>query len=115
METIDMETPEQPDNYEPWPQVRQMLVFQIKLYVDAARDLLFSPLSIIAMVVDLVQKHSPEESYFQRLLSFGRETERTINLFNQHDHDDEKSADLDWLLGEVEEKLRKKFEERKRR
>lgn len=98
-----------------WPKFRRLLIFQVKLYVDAARDLLFSPLAIIAFIVDLIRKSDNDDSIFDRVLVLGRDTERAINLFNQHDQDESEKANLDWLLGQVEERLREEYEKRKRR
>lgn len=110
-----MTTPSHNIMAEFWPKFRMLLVFQIKLYVDAARDLLFSPLAIIAFIVDLIRGNSDEESVFQRVLKLGCDTERAINLFNQHDNEEDGANDLDWLLSQVEDSVRKRYEERKRR
>ena len=68
-----------------WPQVRRLLVFQLKLYIDAFRDIFLSALSLGAFLIDLIQQNMGPDSYFERVLKFGRGTERAINLFNQYD------------------------------
>ena len=103
------------DNSAVWPRIRQVLIFQIKLYVDALRDLLFSPLSILALVMDLLTGQHGEHSYFQRLLRLGRRTEYTINLFNQYDEQAPGQPSIDGMLDRAEEKLRREFEQKKRR
>lgn len=94
-----------------WPQVRKLLVFQIKLYIDALRDLLLSALSLGAFLIDIVQRNEGPESYFEKVLKFGRRTERSIDLFNHYDveHQDEHSVDS--ILNEVEEKIRENVKE----
>jgi len=47
---------------------RHLLVFQIKLFVDAIRDLLFSPISLIAFAIDAITKPTVEESMSYRLM-----------------------------------------------
>ncbi|MBT8146960.1 MAG: hypothetical protein KJN90_08905, partial [Gammaproteobacteria bacterium] len=92
-----------------WPHLRQLLVFQIKLYIDAARDLLMSPLSIVVFIIDAVQGNRGEKSLFESLLQFGRRTEKAINLFNQHDVNDENYRGIDSILLQVEEAVRKEY------
>ena len=62
-----------------------VLVFQFKLVIDGLRDLMLSPLSIIAAVVGLVAGGDRPERYFQKVIRFGRRTEVWINLFGEHD------------------------------
>lgn len=92
-----------------WPQLRLLLVFQIKLYIDAARDLLMSPLSVVVFIIDAVQGNRGEKSLFESLLQFGRRTEKAINLFNQHDVNDENYRGIDSILMQVEDAVRKEY------
>ncbi len=62
-----------------------VLVFQFKLLVDGLRDLLLSPLSIIAAVIGLISGGDRPDQYFRRVVRFGLRTERWINLFGEHD------------------------------
>ena len=91
-----------------WPQVRKLLVFQLKLYIDAFRDLLLSALSLGAFLIDLIQQNEGPDSYFERVLKFGRRTERSINLFNHFDVDERGEKSVDSILDEMEEKIRDK-------
>jgi len=90
-----------------WPQFRRLLVFQIKLYVDAFRDLFLSALSLGAFLIDLVQHNTGADSYFERVLKFGRGTERAINLFNHYDPDHQDSKSVDSVLNDLEDRFRK--------
>ena len=72
---------------EPLPRkkaLRHILVFQIKLFADAIRDLLFSPISFLAFVFDLIVRPPVENSLSYRVMLLGRETDRMINLFGEH-------------------------------
>ena len=97
------------DKKDIWPQLRKLLIFQIKLYIDAARDLLMSPLSIVVFIIDAVQGNQGENSLFDSLLQFGRRTEKAINLFNQHDVNDDNYRGIDSILMQVEEAVRKEY------
>jgi hypothetical protein len=62
-----------------------VLLFQLKLVVDGLRDLLLSPISIGAALLGLLAGGTHPDRYFQRVLHFGRRTEKWINLFGEHD------------------------------
>ena len=64
--------------------VRHLLVFQVKLMVDAFRDLMMSPISLIVFVLDVIRKPDLEESFYLRLMLLGRKSDRLINLFDEH-------------------------------
>lgn len=87
---------------------RRLIIFQLKLAVDALRDILLSPVSIICSLLDLVQNKQGENSYFEKLMSFGRATESRINLFEQHQAD----STIDSVLGQVESLFRKEYQDK---
>lgn len=64
--------------------LRHLLVFQVKLAADAFRDLLLSPLSVLVFLVDVIRKPTLEESLYLRLMLLGRNSDRMINLFDEH-------------------------------
>lgn len=90
-----------------WPQLRKFVVFQIKLYVDAFRDLLLSALSLGAFILDLIQQNDGPDCYFEKVLEFGRGTERSINLFNQFDEKERGDRSVDGVIERMEEKFRR--------
>jgi hypothetical protein len=97
--------------------LKDLLVLQVKLFVDGLRDLLLVPASIGAAIVSLVQPGSKPGPQFYQLLQLGRRSERWINLFaaagrereggdNRADPDRELRAtvpaDIDALVNRVE-------------
>lgn len=64
--------------------LRHLLVFQVKLAADAFRDLLMSPFSVLVFLVDAIRKPTLEESLYLRLMLLGRNSDRMINLFDEH-------------------------------
>lgn len=92
-----------------WPSTRKFLVLQLKLYIDAFRDLFLSVLSLLAFVLDIILLNQGPDSYFERVLAFGRRTEVTINLFNQYDLDEQGGTSVDKILKDVESSLEKKL------
>ncbi|WP_019029678.1 hypothetical protein [Colwellia piezophila] len=64
-----------------WTLIRDMLIFQAKLAMDAVRDLLLSPVSIICGLIDIFKGHSISKSYFHRLMALGQKSDTWLNLF----------------------------------
>jgi len=65
-----------------WPLIRDTIIFQLKLGIDALRDLLLSPVSIVCAVVDLFKGNSTEQSYFYQLMRLGHKSDLWLNLFS---------------------------------
>jgi hypothetical protein len=68
-----------------WELLRDLGVFQLKLAVDALRDLIISPISISAGCIDLIVGPKKSQHFFYRSLEAGRQTENWINLFGEAD------------------------------
>lgn len=64
-----------------WEKTRELLLFQLKLFADAARDILLSPVAIVCYILDLSHDGPKKESHFEKLMAFGRRTDHHINLF----------------------------------
>ncbi|GAB5500646.1 MAG: hypothetical protein PsegKO_29570 [Pseudohongiellaceae bacterium] len=89
-----------------WPQLKRLLVFQLKLYVDAFRDFFLSLLSLLAFLLDVIQRNHGPDSHFENVLSLGRRTEQAINLFNQHDPEQQDVRSVDGVIREVGKRFR---------
>lgn len=86
---------------------RHLVVFQIKLLADAVRDLLFSPISLIAFIADSITRPNIENSLSLKLMHVGRKSDRVINLFNEYTNDGDYT--LDHTVAEVETALQKEL------
>ena len=85
-------------------------LFQIKLLADGGRDLLLVPVALACGLLGIFFGGDQPDRYFNRLLAFGRRSDRFINLFNQHDvhqsgSDGEQMPTSDQLLAPYREKL----------
>lgn len=69
------------ENNPRWLLIRESIKFQIKLILDAARDLILSPVGFICTVLDLLLGNGKQEGYFQRLMQWGHSTDHWLNLF----------------------------------
>ncbi len=68
-----------------WELVRELIVFQGKLFVDGVRDLVLAPISIVAAIMDLLGIGRRAGRTFYDVILLGRETEHWINLFGAAD------------------------------
>lgn len=72
---------------ERWTLIRDVGVLQVKLLVDGLRDLVLVPLSLAAGLISLVQSNDGRPGHqFYRLLAWGKQSERWINLFGAVDN-----------------------------
>ena len=70
-----------------WEFIRDVVVFQVKLLLDAIRDVVLSPASIVAGLLDLASGDDPPGRHFNRLLAAGRRSDAWINLFGEERSD----------------------------
>ena len=64
-----------PSSQERRPLIWQAIIFQLKLGLDALRDVLMSPISIILVITDIVMANNHQQSYFIRLMRLGKKSE----------------------------------------
>lgn len=71
-----------PSEQNPRPLIRQAIVFQLKLGLDALRDIFMSPVSIVLVITDTIMANNHQQSYFIRLMRLGKKSDHWINLFD---------------------------------
>ena len=84
---------------------RQLLVFQVKLALDALRDLALSPLSVMVFLLDVILKPAPEQSLYARLMRLGQRSDRAINLFNEYS--DQDCFTVDQAINDVQQAVQR--------
>ena len=92
-----------------WELLRNVLAFQLKLAVDALRDVVLSPISLGAALLDLVSGTDRDPLYFEQVLTLGRRTEGWINLFGAAPGADE-GPGIDRLVERVEALVVEQYE-----
>jgi hypothetical protein len=97
--------PEQAPDDGRWLLIRDVAVFQLKVLLDAARDVALIPFSLLAAFVDLISGGERPGRLFYELLRLGRASEGWINLFGEADPqagDDPKPQNVDAMVGRLE-------------
>ena len=90
--------------------LRHLVVFQIKLFVDAMRDLILSPISLVALVIDALTRPTVKESLSYKLMHAGRRSDRVINLFDEYYSTE--NFTIDHTVAEVESALQREIQKR---
>lgn len=85
--------------------LRDVIRFQVKLWLEAARDLVLSPITLGAAVLDFVMIKQQPPRYFRQLLELGRRSEDWIDLWSMVDQG-AKGEKVDALLSQVERVVR---------
>lgn len=93
-----------------WQLFRDVIAFQFKLAMDGLRDLLLSPISIIAGLAGLILSPSNPGKYFNQLLELGRKSDIWINLFGASEHYHQGSESSDAYIERLEELLKKEYQ-----
>ncbi len=88
--------------------LRNGLIFQLKLGLDAIRDILLSPIALIALVIDLATDSNPDQGYFNKLMAWGRFSDDWINLFSSRDPGDMEKQNIDNIIDQLEIHLKQK-------
>ena len=100
-----------------WTLIRDLLVFQGKLFLDGLRDLILSPVSLVLGAIDLITGGPQGGHRFYRLLHFGRRTDKWINLFGNADRVFKspkttytRDSGLDDIVDQLEDLVRRQHE-----
>ncbi len=90
-----------------------LLVFQIRLLLDGLRDVVLSPVSLLAVLLDLLSSRNRRGQYFEMLCYWGHKSDQWINLFGLPEkglEDDVNSATripgVDSLVDNIEQAVR---------
>lgn len=97
-----------------WQLIRDLVAFQFKLVLDSLRDVLLSPISIIAAVVGLLTNSRDPGKYFYRLMALGHRSDHWINLFKVYDthqvDEEDKPPSADSFVRHAENIVLKEYE-----
>ncbi len=99
--------------------IRDILVFQLKLFVDGFRDLLLSPISLIVGLLGVLADRQRPARAFHDVLEWGKRSERWINLFGALPRRRQLSAsmaasrfkDMDDIVNDLERRIIEEHEQ----
>ena len=92
-----------------WSPIVALIRFQFRLFLDAMRDFILSPVSFVCVVVDILARNkTKEKSLFYELMLAGRKSDKWINLFDQFDEHGNEIPEVSATANKVVEKQIKK-------
>ena len=86
--------------------VRDVLVFQVKLGLEALLDVTLIPVSLAAAGVDLLLGNWRRPRWFHAVLRFGERCERRIDLWGVGKNADVADAEIDAVMRSIETLMR---------
>lgn len=84
-----------------WRFLRDVAVFQLKLFLDNLRDFALVPVSLAAAALDLVAKGERHGSRFYKVLEWGWHSERVIDLYSMIETDENAPMGHDFTVDAV--------------
>src|SRR5262249_47691155 len=98
-----------------WRFLRDVMVFQLKMFLNNLRDLALMPISLIAAFIDLIYKGERQGALFYRVLRWGPHSEELINVYSaiQWQPGDLKvtpAYTVDAVIGRLENVLKREYE-----
>lgn len=65
-----------------WKFLRDVLVFQLKMFLDNVRDFALMPISLVAALIDLIFKGERQGALFYQVLRWGAHSEEVIDVYS---------------------------------
>src|SRR6202163_3921881 len=84
--TLPSSTPPQANSVDRWKFLRDVIVFQLKMFLDNVRDFALMPVSLIAALIDLVSRGEREGALFYKVLRWGAHSEAVIDVYSAIEH-----------------------------
>src|SRR5215510_10287177 len=69
-----------------WRFLRDVAVFQLKLFLDNLRDFALVPVSLVAALIDLVYRGEREGALFYKVLRWGAHSDEVIDVYSAIEH-----------------------------
>lgn len=84
--------------------LRDVIILQAKLFAEALRDVVLSPVTLLAALLDLALSKRQTPQYFYQVLRWGRRSDEWIDPWSAAEHrQGKRKAGLDALLSSVEQ------------
>ena len=84
--TLPSSTPPRAKSDDRWTFLRDLIVFQLKMFLDNVRDFALMPVSLVAALIDLVSRGEREGALFYKVLKWGSHSEEVIDVYSAIEH-----------------------------
>ena len=89
---------------------RDLIVFQVKLFVGGMRDLLLSPAAFFTALLGLISNRPSSRQLFYDVVRYGRRTEDWIDPFAIGEDSAAEEGSLGGILTRIEREVRDEYE-----
>ena len=98
-----------------WHFLRDVVVFQLKMFLSNVRDLALMPISLIAAFIDLIYKGERQGTLFYKVLRWGAHSEEVINVYSAIPWQPDElkinpAYTVDAVIGRLENVLKREYE-----
>ncbi len=96
-----------------WKFLRDVAVFQFKLFLNNVHNFVQIPLALAVAAVDLIFKSEPEGARFYKLLEYGRTIDDSIDIYSviaEREKSLNKSFTVDSIVSKLEAVIVKEYE-----
>ena len=98
-----------------WRFWRDVLVFQLKMFIGNLRDLALMPVSLVAALIDVISRGDREGSLFYRVLRWGAHSEEVLAVYSPikheiHDLKVNPNYTVDGVIARLEKVLVREYE-----
>ena len=84
--TLPLSTTPQDNSNARWKFMRDVIVFQLKMFLDNVRDFALMPVSLGAALIDLFYRGEREGALFYKVLKWGAHSEKVIDVYSAIEH-----------------------------
>jgi hypothetical protein len=84
--TLPSSTPPRANSDDRWKFLRDVIVFQLKMFLDNVRDFALMPVSLGAALIDLLYRGEREGALFYKVLKWGSHSEEVIDVYSAIEH-----------------------------
>lgn len=86
--------------------IKSVVILQLKLVLDAVRDIILSPVALVAAVVDFALLKWQRPRFFRAVLRLGAFSDHWIDLWSEDAESAEPHENVDVLLDRLEQVVR---------
>lgn len=101
------------DPHARWKFLRDVAVFQFKLFLNNVHNFVQIPLALVVAAIDLIFKSEPEGARFYKLLEYGRTIDDSIDIYSviaEREKSLSKTFTVDALVDKLEAVIVKEYE-----
>ena len=84
--TLPPSTPPRANSDDRWKFLRDVLVFQLKMFLDNVRGFALMPISLVAALIDLISRGEREGALFYKVLRWSSHSEAVIDVYSAIEH-----------------------------